>query len=242
MGRLTILAGIIVSCSLGVSAQNMNIDIKTTEQLMLNTASQKTIELLHNEKIQTIKQRQNKLMEMTAAYAGLKDVFMITLENAKGFGAESGIYKSIVITSLNIVSHAVSATNALTKSNLVGKTIAATRMYDLIVEAAHLGNMFFDIVGNAEVANPLTTKMPSAEAAQKDKYNLLNRHERLVMALKISVELKKIDRQLVMITYYCQNNTLSDLLLNIDRETWVTYHYANFSAKKLINSWNSLVN
>lgn len=242
MGRLTILAGIIVSCSFGASAQNINTDVKTTEQVVWNTVLQKSVERVHNQQVDSVKQRQNKLMEMTAAYSGLKDVFMITLENAKGFGAESGIYRSIVTTSLNIVSHAVTATSAITKSNLVGKTIAATRMYDLIVEAAHFGNMFFDIVNNAEVANPLTSKMPSAEAAQKDKYNFLNRHERLMMALKISVELKKIDRQLVMITYYCQNNTLSDLLLNIDRETWVTYHYANFSAKKLINSWNSLVN
>ena len=61
------------------------------------------------------------------------------------------------------------------------------------------------------------------------------------MALMISMELIKIDHDLVMICYYCKYNSLSDLLLHVDRETWVNYHYANFTARQLIDKWNGLV-
>ena len=67
-----------------------------------------------------------------------------------------------------------------------------------------LGNLFFNIVTNATVENPLKSKMPGSESSKKDELNLLNRHERLYMALKISMELKKIDHDLVMICYYCK--------------------------------------
>lgn len=241
MGRLKMLAAFVMGCSFCAVAQNVNTDIKTTEQLLLNTAMQEGVELLHNQQVDSIRTKQNKLMELAASYAALKDVYMVTLENAKGFGPESGVYRAIVATALDIVSHSVTATEAVWKTNITGKAIAVYKIADMVTESAHLGNLFFDIINNAEIANPLASKMSGAEAPKKDKYNLLNRHERLGMALKICTGLKKIDHRLVMMIYYCRHNSLSSLLMHMDRETWITYHYANFSSKKLINQWNSLV-
>ena len=240
MGRLKITFALVLAGIVGASAQDVNTDYKTIEQVMLNTALMEGVELLHNQQVDTVRKRQEKLMGLTVTYAGLKDLLITTLENAKGFGPESGVYRSIVATSLNIVEHTVKATKAIGDSNLTGKAIASVKVYELMTEAAHLGNLFFDIINNAEVKNPMRSKMEGAAEPTKDKYNLLNRHERLAMALKISMELKKIDRKLVMIDYYCRHNSLSDLLLHVDRQTWVTYHYANFSSKRLIDKWNQL--
>lgn len=242
MGRLRLISALLMAgWSLCASAQDINTDVKTIEQELLNTALQEGVEILHNQQVDTIKKKQNKLMEMTASYSTLKNLYAVTLQNVKGFGPESGVYRSIVTTSLDIASHGVSATEAIFNSNITGKAIAAYKIADLVTEAAHLGNLFFNIVNNATIANPLARKMSGAESPKNDKYNFLNRHERLSMALKICAELKKIDHRLVMIIYYCRHNSLSALLMHMDRETWITYHYANFSSRKLINQWNSLV-
>ncbi len=242
MGRLMLIVCLALCFSLGAFAQvNTNADVKTLEQLMLNSALQEGVEYLHNEQVDSIKKKQEKLLGLATSLAGMKNLFMMTLENAKGFGTESGIYKSIVATSLSIVTRAGQASKAIMDSNLTGKAIASMKVYGLMTEAAHLGNLFFNIVTNSTVENPLKSKMPGSESSKKDELNLLNRHEHLYMALKISMELKKIDHDLVMICYYCKYNSLSDLLLHVDRETWVNYHYANFTARQLIDKWNGLV-
>lgn len=242
MVRMLMIICLALSSALGAFSQvNTNIDVKTLEQVMLNSALQEGVEYLHNEQVDSIKKKQERLLGLATSLAGLKDLFMITLDNARGFGTESGIYRSIVTTSLSIVTRAGQATKAIADSNLAGQAIASIKVYGLLTEAAHLGNLFFNIVTNATVENPLKSKMPGSESSRKDGLNLLNRHERLYMALKISMELKKIDHELVMICYYCKYNSLSALLLNVDRETWVNYHYTNFSAKQLINKWNELV-
>lgn len=242
MGRLIVFSlCLLVFASIGNAQGHINYDQKSTEQVLLNTASQKTIEYLHTETVDTIQKRQRRLGGLVGSLSTYKTLFKLTLDNAKGFGVRSGIYKSIVATSGDIVAHSAAAVEAIGNTNLTGKAITLFKVAELVTEAAHLGNMFFDIVTNATVPNPLVGKMEGSKEAKKDERNLLNRHERLKMALDIRLELKKIDHQLVMLTYYCKHNSLSDLLLTMDRKTWITYHYANFSSKQIINQWNKLL-
>lgn len=231
-----------VSFAMSAQYMNLNYDKKTTEQVGLNTAMQEGVEIVHNVQVDSIKSRQNKLMGLTATYAGLKDMYMVTLQNAKGFGEDSGIYKSVVSVSLNIVTHSGEVIKTIDNSTLMGKATALLKVADLVTDAAHLGNLFFNIVNNAEVKNPLQNKLQGAEAAQKDKLNLLNRHERLSMALKLLVGLQKIDNSLVMMKYYLQHASLNDLLFRMDRKTWISYHTANAYNQKLIDQWNIFVN
>lgn len=220
---------------------NFNYDEKTTEQVYINLGMQESAEILHNIQVDSVKSKQIKLAELTAAYAGLKDLYMITLENAKGFGADSGIYKAIVSVSANIITHSGETIKAINNSTLVGKAAALLKVADAVVDAAHLGNLFFDIVNNAEVKNPLQDKMTGAEATKKDKYNILNRHERLSMALKLLVGLQKIDTDMVMLKYYLQYGCVNDILRKIDTKTWISYHAASASHLNLIRQWNEFV-
>lgn len=239
MGRLRFLLLIpILWTSYFVRAQDyVNIDAKTAEQVMLNAAIQRGIEELHNEQVDTIKSKQQKLMELVGALAGYKELYKLTLENAKGFGEESGIYKSIVARCVSIAERSVKATEAVKKTNFTGKAITAFKIYELVTETAHLSNLFFNIVCNGTVKNPL--KLEGAND-DKDELNFLNRSERVTMALKIKDELKRIDRTLLMVEWYCKNNSVENLLKHIDRETWITYVYSQVSAKSLIRQWNAL--
>lgn len=239
--KIATLAGIIVCCPLVLSAQRINFDLKTTAQVEANTFMQTSVEEIHNWQVDSIRSKQLKLAELTASYAVLKDVYMTTLENAKGFGSDSGIYTAIVTISKNIVTHSGKAINSINNSSMTGKATAILKVADLVIDAAGLGNLFFNIVNNAEVKNPMQGQMTGAEATQKDKYNLLNRHERLDMALKLLVGLQKIDTDLVMLNYYLQNATFNDLIRKIDTQTWITYHAADTYHKTLIDQWNKFV-
>lgn len=215
----------------------VNTDTKTIEQVMVNAAMQRGIEELHNEQVDTIKSKQQKLMEMIGAIASYKWLYQLTLENVKGFGVESGIYKSIVARCVSIANRSVKATEAVMNTNFTGKAIAAFKVYELVAEAAHLSNLFYNVVCNGTVQNP---KKLEGTNDDKDKLNLLNRSERVSMALKIKDELGRIDRALLMVGWYCKNNSVENLLRHIDRETWITYVYSQISAKSLIKQWNSL--
>mgnify|MGYP001148686880 CR=1 FL=1 len=244
MGRLTFIAILfcLVYSPCAKAWVKYNIDAKTIKQVLLNTSMQEGVELLHNQQVDTIRKRQNRLMALTTTLATQKELYMRSMENAEGFGAESGIYRSIVRSSINIANNSALAVKAVMKTNLTGKAIVITRIGGIVTEAAHLGNLFFNIVNNARLSNPLIGTLTGAESPKKDNLNLLNRYERLKMAMDIAIELKKIDRQMTMLLYYCRYNSLSDLLMHMDRETWVNYIYANFTSKHLIEQWNSLVN
>lgn len=241
MGRLIIIViCVFMNVPLMFAQYRINYDSKTRNQVIANTASQEAVEVLHNQTIDTIRKKQEKLMSLTGVLAASKTAFLFTLENAEGFGVRSGVYKSIIATSGDIVKRSASAVSAICDANLTGEALAIFKVSELVTQAAHLGNLFFDIVTNATVANPMAGKMDGAKKAKKDAINLLNRHERLKMALDIRWQLKKIDHQLMMVEYYCKHNSLNDLLLALDRKTWITYHYANFSTKRLVDQWNML--
>lgn len=242
MGRFMILSLLLCFFAPYLSAQYVreNYDLKTLAQVQTNIASQKTVEYLHTQTVDTIRKKQNKLLALAGSLATYKTVFNMTLENASGFGVESGIYKSIVSTCEDIVIHSGLATEALWKTNFTGKAIGVIRIAEMVTEAAHLGNTFFAIVTNGTVKNPLKGKMDGAADVKKDEINLLNRYERLRMALSINMQLKDINTKLILLTYLSQHNSLNSLLLAIDRKTWITYHYSKNSTNNIINGWNKL--
>lgn len=242
MGRLIIALALGCAGFLTAAAQyDINYDIKTTEQVGLNAAAQEGVEILHNIQVDSIRKKQERLAELTVSYSGLKELYMATLQNVRGFNTESGIYKSIVSTSLSIMTHAAQATSLISGANITEKAVAIYNVSDLVVQAAHLGNLFFDIVNNAEVSNPLKGKMEGAAETKKDRLNLLNRYERLEMALRIATDLQGIDRKLIMVKYYLRHASLSDLLFRFDRETWIAYYAANFYTNHLIEQWRHFV-
>lgn len=225
-------------CFTSVRAQRyVNYDYKTTGQVTINTAAIKLAEIEHNEKVDSIKKKHEKLSALIGTLASYKGLFLETLENVKGFGHESGIYKSIIKKSANIAKYSVSATEAVYKTNFNGKAICAFKIQELVMEAAHLGNVFFNIVCNGTVKNPLKL---NGSNDNKDKLNLLNRNERLNMALTIDYELGKIERSLIALEYYCKHNSFQQLLSHIDQKTYVTFIHTRLSTNYLIDRWKGL--
>lgn len=238
MGKLIYFLILLISTPLLAYGQaKPNVDKKTIEQVYANTAAIEVAENEHNVVVDTIKKKQEKLASLLATLASYKILFNQTLENFKGFGPESGIYKAIFYKLGSVAKRSVTATDAMMKTNFTGKALAAFRIQELVFEATHLGNLFCNVVCNGTIKNPLKNDHTSSE---KDKLNLLNRSERLNLAVSISQELSKIDHSLLMVEYYCKHNSWGQLLSQMDRKTYATLLYAKHSTNQLIDRWNKL--
>lgn len=223
---------------LPVAAQGIvNIDYQCNAQLLANIAEQQAVELVHNSAYEEVRKKQEELAYMTGALSSLKTLAETTLSNARGFGPESGVYKSIVNTSSNIGIHASRCSRSLKKSKWAGKGLGLIRVGELVTRSALLGKLFFQIVTDGTVTNPADPKAK----VDKEKLNLMSPYERLNMALKISMQLKGIESTLITMNHYFEHNSAATLLASMDRQTWGTLCYSKLMVNQSISKWKRLV-
>ena len=216
---------------------NVNFDKQTIEWVTLNTATQAATNKLHNDQVDSIKQRQSRLMTLVTGIAAEKELLVQTYKNVSGFKKESKYYIAIAKTSADIISHSAQAVETIENSKLAGKAMAIVNVSQLVTQAVSLGKAFSDIVANCEVPNPLDQK-----TGNKDKHNLLNRHERLRMANDILFRLRGIDQALRYITYLARSSGWKDLLFQLDRKTYITYVMTNINTNDIISKWQRIQN
>ncbi len=114
------------------------------------------------------------------------------------------------------------------------------KVSDLVSQAISLGKAFADIVANSEVPNPI--KHPDATSGDKDKYNLLNRYERLRMANDILFRLRRIDWSIRYLTYLCKTADVKDLLFQLDRKTYLNYIMTRININDMVRKWERTKN
>ena len=68
--------------------------------VMVNTASQKLIEEQHNQRVDTIAAKKQKVELYTVSMATMKELYKLSMENISGFGTESLYYKEIGLCAL----------------------------------------------------------------------------------------------------------------------------------------------
>ena len=240
MGKrlLTALTTLMIT-SMALSAYdvvNINYDEKTFEQLTINTMAQVETNRLHNRQVDTIKQKQSRLMTLITGIAAEKELLIQTYQNVSGFKGESKFYIAIAKTGADIIEHSTKAVDVVSKSNLAGKAMVILNVSDLVTQAISLGKAFSDIVANCEVPNPLK----QSERGQKDKYNLLNRYERLYMAQDILFRLRSIDHKLCYLIYLAKNSNWKNVLFQLDRKTYITYIMTQVNANEIIRKWEKV--
>lgn len=217
---------------------NINIDKKTIEQVATNTGVQTATNTLHNNQIDSIKKKQSKLLTLVTGIAAEKELLIQTYQNVSGFKQESKYYQMITATGMDIINHSSQAIEEINKSKLTGKVTAIMNVSGLVSKAIGLGKAFADIVANSEVPNPI--KHPDATSGDKDKYNLLNRHERISMANDILMRLRTIDRSICYLIWLSRTSTLTDIIRNIDRESYINYIMMNVNTNEIIRKWEKV--
>ncbi len=219
---------------------NINLDEKTLEQLTLNTSVQVATNELHNIQVDSIKKKQSKLLTLVSGIASEKELLIQTYQNVSGFKKESKYYLSMVATGTDIINHSSQAIDVINKSKWTGKVMMILKVSDLVSQAISLGKAFADIVANSEVPNPI--KHPDATSGDKDKYNLLNRYERLRMANDILFRLRRIDWSIRYLTYLCKTADVKDLLFQLDRKTYLNYIMTRININDMVRKWERTKN
>ena len=244
--RIVILLGAALLSMQSRAGVKVVIDPWTTGAVTSNAASQELIESQHNGRLDSIRSKQQKLMQYTATMATIKELYKLSMENVSGFGAESKYYVEIGATVAEIFKDVPVVMKYMSKSPAKNYVICLNEIMDIVLETESLVKDFVDIVNNGKVQSPIkkSKDVPNVGApasGQGDGYNFIDRYERLTLANRIYTHLLEIRYKMDAITMmgqYCSD--MSNLLLAIDVDSGAAYFTGKNIVEGLINDWEGL--
>ena len=213
------------------------IDKNCIKVVAANTASQKLIEDQHNQRLDSIASKKQKVELYSVSMATIKELYKLTMENISGFGTESLYYKEIGTCAFDILKDVPELINTVNKAK--NKLACLTELGGLVMETQQLVGNFVNIVNNAKVQNPL--KGQGTAEKKSDGYNLLDRYERLSLANRIYTDLMEIRYKVEGMMLMAQFATANDLFFAIDPEGWANVVTMKNQVGGLIQDWNGLV-
>lgn len=217
------------------------VDKKTAATVTANATSQKLIEDQHNERLDSISVKQQRMEKYTATMATIKELYKYTLQNYQGFGSESKLYIGIFNCTVEIFKDIPVVISALNKNPGKNYLLCLSEMEDIISNTGQCVQTFKDIVTNGKVKSPLAKNDYITEETNGDGHNFLDRYERYMLANKIYTRLREIQYKMdamVLVCKYC--NSLSNLLFALDSDSWIAYMSMKNKTNYLINQWKGL--
>ena len=238
--RFMLIAVLLVSASANMSAAwRIVFDRNCLKIVMANTASQKLIEEQHNQRVDTIAAKKQKVELYTVSMATMKELYKLSMENISGFGTESLYYKEIGLCALDILRNVPVLVSTVNKARFSNRLLCLNELGNLVAETQQLVGNFVNIVNNARIPNPLQGQ---ATAEKKDDgYNLLDRYERLTLANSIYTDLNRIRYKVEGMVLMAQYATANDLFFAIDPEGWANVVTMKNHVGNLVQDWNGLV-
>ena len=235
--RFMLIAILLVSASANMSAAwRIVFDRNCLKIVMANTASQKVIEEQHNQRVDTIAAKKQKVELYTVSMATMKELYKLSMENISGFGTESLYYKEIGLCALDILRNVPVLVSTVNRAKFSNRLLCLNELGNLVAETQQL---FVNIVNNTKVPNPLQGQ---ATAEKKDDgYNLLDRYERLTLANSIYTDLNRIRYKVEGMVLMAQYATANDLFFAIDPEGWANVVTMKNHVGNLVQDWNGLV-
>ena len=215
------------------------IDRNCIRVVATNTASQKLIEDKHNERLDSIAAKKQKVELYSISMATIKELYKLTMENVKGFGTESVYYREIGTCAFDILKDVPELIQTVHKAKFINKLACLTELGGLVMETQQLVGNFVNIVNNAKVRNPLGGQGTAEK--KSDGYNLLDRYERLTLANRIYTNLMEIRYKVEGMMLMAQFATANDLFFAIDPEGWANMVTMKNQVGGLIRDWNGLV-
>ena len=238
--RFMLIAILLVSASANMSAAwRIVFDRNCLKIVMANTASQKLIEEQHNQRVDTIAAKKQKVELYTVSMATMKELYKLSMENISGFGTESLYYKEIGLCALDILRNVPVLVSTVNRAKFSNKLLCLSELGNLVAETQQLVGNFVNIVNNARIPNPL--KGEGTAEKKSDGYNMLDRYERMSLANSIYTNLNEIRYKVDGMMLMAQYATLNDLCFAIDPEGWANMVTMKNHVDGLVSDWNGLV-
>ena len=242
MGKLRYIFTVILMAASSVptfAGLRVVIDRNCIRVVTTNTASQKLIEDKHNERLDSIAAKKQKVELYSVSMATIKELYKLTMENVKGFGTESVYYREIGTCAFDILKDVPELIQTVNKAKFTNKLACLTELGGLVMETKQLVGNFVNIVNNAKVRNPLGGQGTAEK--KNDGYNLLDRYERLTLANRIYTNLMEIRYKVEGMMLMAQFATANDLFFAIDPEGWANVVTMKNQVGGLIRDWNGLI-
>ncbi len=239
LGRFLSFAMLLAFSMLKVNAAvKIVYDPKCQAAVIANLGIQTAVETQHNQELDSILYEKGNTLKYATVMATIAESYQYAMQNIKGFGQESKYYTEIALCSYDIFSRIPEVVSAIGHAKIQQKAICIKELSDLYIKSEQLVNDFINIVNNSRVRNPL----PSGSVQNKnDGYNLLDRYDRLAIAIRIYTDLTKIRYQLEIIERMAKYASWNDLFFQIDIESWAAVVHGMNIANLLISKWNNLL-
>ena len=156
---------LLISAGHAFAGWRLVIDTKTIAQVSANAAAQKAIEDKHNERLDTISDKQKKILQYTATMEGIKELYHLTMTNVRGFGEETAYYKEIFQLSADILTSVPTVTKYIFTHPVKNYILCRNELSDVVIETEGLIHDFIDVVNNGKIRLPgnpiIRQKIPS---------------------------------------------------------------------------------
>ena len=150
-----VTAMLMMAVTTASAAWRVVVDPWTTAQVAANTASQELIESKHNERLDSMNAKQQKIMQYTAAMETIKELYKISMQNISGFGEETKYYGEICELTLDIMTSVPTVLDYISNSPVKNYILCVNEISDVVLETEGLVADFVDIVNNGKIHNPL---------------------------------------------------------------------------------------
>ena len=215
----------------------INIDAKTAARITSNLVMQMAVESPHNQTLDSIENTQQKISFQSMEIMTARQLNLMSQKDSNGFDVESPFYKTIFKLSTDIAARIPKVVSKISKTSWAGKTRMMIEVGNMLSDCVALTNDFRNIVTNCKVKPVLENQSVNT---QKDGPNLLDRDERLNIAISIITKLRAIQTKLIRMGYYADYATWSDVLYAFDRETWCNLIYGKSLGENIVSEWNAL--
>lgn len=229
--RILVVFAVLWACGIAW-AQSVETDPKLAYYIHQNTGYAKAWEDGRNKEVDTQISTQDSILAKTSVLLTIKELSMISLENAKGFGYESGIYKQMFNHCTTIATLSYQLIKTL--NDLKVSFIVVMEVGDLVDRAQSLARSFADIVSNGNIKDPM-----SGDPAKGDGHNYLKRIDRLNMANKIVTELGLVRLRLERMLLHARYLTLDVAHRMIDPQGWANKWNGRGAMEQVIYQWRN---
>lgn len=240
--RLILGATVVAGCLLGGSfkasaAVRIVIDPWSIEAVVQNMATQAAVENMHNRRLDSIAAKQKKIEQLTVTMATIAEAYQITMQNIRGFGSESRYYIEIGLNSYEIVTRVPRILRKISRAHIPGQARCVMELTNVVAKTQQLVGDFVNIVNNARVSNPL----PNGTApVKRDGHNLLDRNDRLDMAIRIHSDLLHLRYKMQYLESLADCATWNSLFFAIAPADWCAIMDMRLQSEHLIRRWRGL--
>ena len=103
-----------------------------------------------SERLDTISEKQKKILQYTATMEGIKELYHLTMTNVRGFGEETAYYKEIFLLSADILTSVPTVTKYIFSHPVKNYVLCLNELSDVVIETEGLIHDFIEYPAAAD--------------------------------------------------------------------------------------------